>query len=205
MAAIILSGGNNQRIGDEKAFLRIGQKTIIEKEIAVLSTIFTRIIIVTNCPEKYKHLEVDLVPDLIPDKGPLGGIYSGLTISEDKHDFVVSCDLPFLNTGLISYMKELIGQHDVIIPRLERFLEPLHAIYSKDCLTSIKKYLDKNNLRIQSFFTEKSIKYIDKTEVERFDPAGIAFFNVNTEENLKRARSIAVDMARMDKRVQGKL
>ena len=194
MAAIILSGGNNQRIGAEKAFLQIGQKTIIEREIAVLSTIFTRIIIVTNCPEKYKHLEVDLIPDLIPGKGPLGGIYSGLAISEDEHNFLVSCDLPFLNTDLIFYMKEIIGHYEVIIPRLGRFLEPLHAIYSKGCLTSIKKYLDQNDLRIKSFFTEVRVKYIDKTEVEGFDPEGVAFFNVNTEENLKRARLIAEDM-----------
>jgi len=194
MAAIILSGGNNQRIGADKAFLQIGKKTIIERQIEILSTIFTQIIIVTNLPEKYKHLKVDLISDIIPNKGPLGGIYSGLTISKDKYNFIVSCDLPFLNADLISYMKRLTDQQDVIIPKLNQFLEPLHAVYSKDCIASIKKHLDQNDLRTQSFFTEVRVKYIEKTEVERFDPKGIAFFNVNTKRDLKRARLIAEDI-----------
>ena len=67
MAAIILSGGNNKRILADKAFLEIGQKTIIEREIEVLSSIFSRIIIVTNSPEKYTHLKTTLIPDLIPN------------------------------------------------------------------------------------------------------------------------------------------
>ncbi|GAH69705.1 unnamed protein product, partial [marine sediment metagenome] len=77
MTAIILSGGNNKRISTDKAFLKVGQKPIIEQEIDVLSSIFSRIIIVTNSPEKYRYLKADLTSDLIPDKGPLGGIYSG--------------------------------------------------------------------------------------------------------------------------------
>jgi len=195
MAAIILSGGNNKRIDTNKAFLRIGRKTIIEREIAVLSTIFDRIIIVTNTPEKYKHLKADLTSDLITGKGPLGGIYSGLTISQEEHNFVVSCDLPFLNAGLIYYMKGLIDKHDAIIPNFNRYLEPLHAFYSKDCLSSINKHLDQNDLKIRSFLSEVSVKYIGTTEIESFDPEGIVFFNVNTEENLKKARLIAEDTA----------
>lgn len=194
MAAIILSGGKSKRIFADKPFLKIDQKAIIEREIEILSTIFARIIIVTNSPDKYRYLKLDLISDLIPGKGPLGGIYSGLTVSEDQHNFVLSCDLPFLNANLISYMKELTGQHDVIVPKRNGFLEPLHAIYSKDCLTSIKKHLDENDLRIQSFFSDANVKYIEKTELERFDPEGVAFFNVNTEEDLKRAKAMAKDM-----------
>lgn len=196
MAAIILSGGNNSRLNTDKALLQVGQKTIIEREIAVLSTIFIKIIIVTNSPEKYKHFKADLVSDLIPGNGPLGGIYSGLTMSEDEHNFVVSCDLPFLNANLISYMKEIIHKADVVIPKYNGFLEPLHAFYSKSCLPTVKKFLDQNDLRVQSFFTEVRVKHIDKTVIERFDPRGVVFFNVNTEENLKRARLIAEDIAR---------
>jgi len=191
MAAIILSGGNSKRISCDKAFLKIHKKAIIEWEIEILLSIFTRIIIVTNSPEKYKYLKISLISDLIPGKGPLGGLYSGLTISEDQYNFVVSCDLPFLNARLISYMKGLVDQHDAIIPKRNGFLEPLHAIYSKDCLTSIKKHLDENDLRIQSFFDEVRVKHIQKTELERFDPEGMTFFNVNTEEDLKKARAIA--------------
>jgi molybdopterin-guanine dinucleotide biosynthesis protein A len=191
MAAIILSGGNNKRISTEKAFLKIGQKPIIECEIEVLTSIFSRIIIVTNSPEKYRYLKADLTSDLIPGKGPLGGIYSGLNLSQDEHNFIVSCDLPFLNKDIISYMKESAGGHDIVIPRINGLLEPLHAIYSKNCLPAIKKHLDKNDLKIQSFFNEVRVKYIEKHEIEKFDSDAIAFFNVNTEEELNKAKLIA--------------
>lgn len=191
MVAIILSGGNNRRMLHNKAFLQMGQKSIIEREIEVLSTLFSRIIVVTNTPENHEHLRVSLVSDVVPGKGPLGGIYSGLMASKDKYNFVVSCDLPFLNAGLISYMIELTEGHDIVVPRLNGLVEPLHAIYSKHCLIPIKRQLDRNELKIQSFFGEVKVRYIRESEIKKYDPKGIAFFNVNTEEDLGKARLIA--------------
>ncbi|GAI12566.1 unnamed protein product [marine sediment metagenome] len=191
MVAIILSGGNNRRMLHNKAFLQMGQKSIIEREIEVLSTFFSRIIVVTNTPENHEHLRVSLVSDVVPGKGPLGGIYSGLMAPKDKYNFVVSCDLPFLNAGLISYMIELTEGHDIVVPRLNGLVEPLHAIYSKHCLIPIKRQLDRNELKIQSFFGEVKVRYIRESEIKKYDPKGIAFFNVNTEEDLGKARLIA--------------
>ncbi len=191
MVAIILSGGDNRRMLCNKAFLQIGQKTIMEREIEVLSSLFSKIIVVSNTPESHEHLRVSLVSDLVPGKGPLGGIYSGLTASKDEYNFVVGCDLPFLNTGLISYMVGLINDYDIVVPRLNGLVEPLHAIYSKHCLIPIKRQLDRNELKIQSFFGEVKVRYIRESEIKKYDPKGIAFFNVNTEEDLGKARLIA--------------
>ena len=191
MVAIILSGGDNRRMLRNKAFLRIGQKTIIEREIEVLSNLFSRILVVTNNPESHKHLRVNLVSDVVPGRCPLSGIYSGLMASKDEYDFVVGCDLPFLNAGLISYMIGLTKGHDVVVPKLNGFTEPLHAVYSRHCLLPIKRQLDRNELRIQSFFGEVKVRYLIKTDIKRYDPKGMAFFNVNTEEDLEKARSIA--------------
>jgi len=199
MVAIILSGGNNGRMLRNKAFLQIGQKTIIERETEVLSTLFSRIIVVTNARESHKHLRVNLVSDLVPGKGPLGGIYSGLTASKDEYNFVVSCDLPFLNAGLISYMIEVTSGQDIVIPKLNGFVEPLHAVYSKHCLIPIKRQLDRNELKIQSFFGEVKVRYIRKNEIKNYDPQGIAFFNVNTEDDLKKARSITKNQRTMER------
>lgn len=190
MAAIILSGGNNRRMLRNKAFLQIKQKTIIEREIEVLSTLFSRIIVVTHTPENHEYLRVDLVSDLLSGKGPLGGIYSGLIASKDKYNFVVGCDLPFLNAGLISYMVKVTNGHDIVVPKLNGFVEPLHAVYSKHCLIPIRRQLDRNELRIQSFFGEVKVRYVGKSEIEGYDPDHIAFFNINTEDDLKKARLI---------------
>ena len=191
MVAIILSGGNNRRMLRDKAFLQIGQKTIIEREIEILSTLFSRIIVVTNAPENHAHLAAELVPDLIPGKGPLGGIYSGLISSKDEYSFVVGCDVPFLNAGLISYMIEARNGYDAVVPKLSGFVEPLHAVYSRHCLMPIKRQLNRNELKIQSFFHEAKVRYIRESDIKRYDPKGIAFLNVNTEDDLKKARLVA--------------
>lgn len=190
MVATILSGGNNRRMLRDKAFLQIGQKTIIEREIEVLSTLFSRIVVVTNAPENHAHLAAELVPDLIPGKGPLGGIYSGLIASKDEYSFVVGCDLPFLNAGLISYMIEARNGYDAVVPKLSGFVEPLHAVYSRHCLMPIKRQLNRNELKIQSFFHEVKVRYTRESDIKRYDPKGIAFLNVNTEDDLKKARLI---------------
>lgn len=191
MIATILSGGNNRRMLRDKAFLQIGQKTIIEREIEVLSTLFSRIVVVTNAPENHAHLAAELVPDLVPGKGPLGGIYSGLIASKDEYSFVVGCDLPFLNAGLISHMIEAKNGYDAVIPKLSGFMEPLHAVYSRHCLMPIKRQLNRNELKIQSFFHEAKVRYIRESDIKRYDPKGIAFLNVNTEDDLKKARLVA--------------
>lgn len=191
MVAIILSGGNNRRMLRNKALLQVGQKTIIEREIEVLSTLFSRITVVTNAPESHKHPGVNLVSDLVPGKGPLGGIYSGLIASKDEYNFVVGCDLPFLNAALISHMIEMTNGHDIVVPKFKGFVEPLHAVYSNHCLIPIERQLSRNELRIQCLFGEVKVRYIKQSDIKRCDPKGIAFFNVNTEDDLKKAISIA--------------
>lgn len=118
---------------------------------------------------------------------------SGLIASEAEYNFVVGCDLPFLNANLISYMIELTNGHDIVVPKLKGLVEPLHAIYSRHCLIPIKRQLDRNKLKIQSFFGEVKVRYLRKSEIKRHDPQGIAFFNVNTEKDLQKARLIAKD------------
>ena len=199
MTAVILSGGNNSRILADKGFLRVGKKTIVEREIAVLSMIFSPIIIVTNSPERYRNFPVELSSDLIPEKGPLGGVYSGLAASRDEYNFVVGCDLPFLNPALITYMKNSAPGYDLVVPEVNGLLEPLYAFYSRNCLPAIRVSLEQNELSIRSFFSKVKLRYVRKTEIDNFDPRGITFFNVNTREDLKQAREIAVKLESRDK------
>ena len=88
-------------------------------------------------------------------------------------------------------MIEMTNGYDVVVPRLNGFLEPLHAVYSRHCLMPIKKQLNRNELKIQSFFHEAKVRYIRESDIKRYDPKGIAFLNVNTEDDLKKARLVA--------------
>ena len=197
MTGIILAGGKNTRIRTNKALLKIPsseagfkEKTFIRIIVEKLRGIFNEIIIVTNNPEEHKALRVKLVKDIIPDKGSLGGLYSGLVHSGTSHSFVVAVDMPFLNPDLIKYMKKFCPKYDVITPKIKGIYEPLHTIYSKNCLPHIEKQIQDNNLRIIEFFPKLRVKEIKEPTIRKFDPELLSFFNINTLEDYQKAREL---------------
>ena len=224
-------GGSNRRIGKEKAFFKIGNKTILKIMLEKLNQIRKkgdRIILATKSHNRIssimeekkfssQHGIVDVVSDLIPGAGPLGGIYSGLMVSSTEYNFVFACDMPFLNVNLIEYMLRKKTDYDVLIPKHGYYLEPLHAVYSRSILPVIKERIEQGNYRIQSIFPltlilspkgrgnkdgisngvnlEPSngvkVKYITEREMEQFGNWREFFFNINTLSDLKEARRIA--------------
>ncbi len=190
MTGIILAGGKNRRLGRDKAFLEIGNQTVLDRIIRLLSRIFEETLIVTDSPKLYRHLTARVVEDVIPNRGALGGVYSGLFHSHTMHNFLVASDMPFLNRDLIVYMKERAEGYDVVIPKTALGYEPLHGFYSKNCLTVIKAELERGNLRIADFFDQVAVKFIEEGEVRRFDPQMLSFFNINTPQDLEKARKL---------------
>lgn len=186
MTAIILAGGKSSRMGYDKAFAELGGAPLIEKQVDLLRGIFKKIIIVTNTPEKYKLSKVKTVKDIIPGFGPLSGIYSGLIASRSLHNFIVACDMPFINTGLIEYMHKKAAGYDVVIPKVKNKYEPLFCIYSQSCLKYIKALFEKKSLRIISFFPQVKVKKITAREISRFSRPEKIFVNINTPWDLRK-------------------
>ena len=190
-SAIILAGGKNTRIARNKAFIQLPPgKTILQNTINILQDTFPQIIIVTNKKEIYLKSNVQVVEDLIKDSGPLGGIFTGLCYSTSYCNFVIGCDMPFPQTGLIELLLEKSGDQDVVIPEIDGEAEPLFAIYSKNCLPVIFDHLQKGDLKIQDILGELRIKRVDKEEIDAVDPQHLSFFNINTEEDLKKAQTL---------------
>ncbi len=191
ISCIVLAGGEGKRLGTEKAFLRIGGRVLIEGIVEKMRRIGDEVIIVTNSPQRYDHLEARLVGDVYPGKGALGGIYSGLRTARHDYGLVVACDMPFLDLRLLRYMILLSPGQDVVIPRIGGLTEPLHAIYSKQCLQPIERLLSAGRLKIIDFFPEVRVRYVEEQEIKLFDPQGLSFFNINTPGDLEKARSLA--------------
>ncbi|MBE3581881.1 MAG: molybdenum cofactor guanylyltransferase [Thermoanaerobacteraceae bacterium] len=188
---IALAGGKSSRMGTNKALLSVGRETMLGTIVSVLKSLFPETLVVTNEPELYRDLGVKLVGDIFPGMGPLGGIHAGLVVSSFWHNFVVACDMPFLEPGLIAYMLEQAEGYDVVVPRLGGYLQPLHAVYSKGCLPAIEDCLRKGVTKIIAFYPEVRVRYIEGEVLQRHgDPAEI-FFNINTPADLEWARSRA--------------
>ena len=178
--AVILAGGNSSRMGEDKSLLVADKLPLIEKIVHQLTGYFQEIIIGANDLEKYRFLNLTVVPDLEKGKGPLMGIYSTLLQSKHEINFVVACDIPDLNMG---YIKELMRQarcHEIVVPTWsDGKYESLFAVYNKSILDEVKKLLDNGQRKIGRLFESTDVKYLPM-------PDDIEWFkNLNTREDYK--------------------
>ena len=192
LTAIILAGGKSSRIGSDKdkAILKLNGKRLIDIVISKLKHIVGDNIIIVGPPEKYPSYK-QVVPDLFNQRGLLVGLYSGLKASASQYNLVVGCDMPFLKVELLQYMRDKIDSNDIIIPRYAKsYVEPLCAIYSKDCLEVMKRNIKAGILSIRRIFPYLKVKYIEEKEIKRVDPELNSFFNVNYKEDFIRAEEL---------------
>lgn len=193
MTGIILTGGEGKRFGKDKTEIKLNGELLIERIVSTLRKSFGEVLIITT-EKKLKiyernlsGLNVKVYPDVFPEKGAIGGIHSGLIFSSNYHSFFVGCDMPFLNSSLIEYFKKISEGNDVVAAKFESGFEPLHAVYSKRCISYIEDMIKKDNLRIFDFYNKVKLRIVREDEIRRYDPEKLSFFNINTEEDLKEA------------------
>lgn len=184
VTGIILAGGKSLRMGQDKAFLRFGSRLMIKEIFARVKEYTEEIIIIANQPEKFSFLKVPVFPDIIAERGPLGGIYTGLVKSSTFYNFVVSCDMPFLNNVLINYLAKRIDGYDIIIANYNDRLQPLCAFYSQNCIEPIKIQLDEGNLRIRDLLKSVNSNIIEQNEIDQLNLDERAFLNINSLEDI---------------------
>jgi molybdopterin-guanine dinucleotide biosynthesis protein A len=188
IVGVVLVGGKSRRYGHNKALEVFQDERLIDRQVRTVRSLFPEVLVVTNEPELYLHLDVTIVRDVIPGQGPLGGIYTGLFFAMGQSVFVTACDMPFVQPPVVSRMVQLACQYDVVVPEKEAGLEPLHAIYSSRCLPHIKKMVDRQELQVISFFHAVRVYRLSSEEIEQLDPRGLSFFNINTPDDMERAR-----------------
>jgi len=182
------------RLGRDKTLETINDRHMLQQVISCLSFFNSSIIVVTAEKRSFPHFndysKITMVNDIYPGKGPLGGIYSGLATSDSDYNLVVACDMPFLNQALLQYMIQLSANYDLVVPRWDGMVEPLHAVYAKTCQAPIEGLLKKDSLNIAKLFSLVKTRYVEAEEIDKFDPEHLSFFNINTEADLKMAREL---------------
>ncbi len=187
---VILAGGDSKRLGRPKALLDFNGRTLISLMIERLKKVFADITVVTDRPELYLDLPVHLTGDILKQEGksPLRGIHAGLSYSSHPYQFVVACDMPFLNLELIRYMARFAPSYDAVVPHTGKgYFQPLHAFYKRSCIDIIERQINRGRYKVSEFYRNLEIKYISGTEIARFDPDQEAFMNINTWDDYKLA------------------
>lgn len=190
--AIILSGGKSRRMENDKSLLLLKGKPIIEILYNLLENFFQEVLIISNDIEKYQFLTNNIYQDVYPGFGPLSGIHSGLVNSNNDFNFVVSCDMPFINEELLKYLVFIKSNFDIIIPKSNSSIHSLCGIYKKSCINSAEELLKKAANNKNNYYDKTKIKLFDlinSVNSNIFDISKEKFyhkdlmFNMNTKED----------------------
>ena len=189
--AVILAGGRARRFGGRpKALLPLGDRRIIDRQIAVLGTVADRVAIVTNDLERYGALGVPIWADLVPGAGPLGGIYTAL-VRAAARTLVVAGDMPFLTPAFLRHLDQVGQDADVTVARTADGFHPLCASYGEACVDVIRQRLERGALKVGDLLAQLRVREIGPDELRPFDPDGTLLFNVNTPEDYARGLQLA--------------
>jgi molybdenum cofactor guanylyltransferase len=190
ISAAILAGGRARRLGGvDKAALLLGGSRIIDRQLAILAGISDEVLIVANDASRYAALQLPVVPDLIPEAGALGGVYTALATARHEHVLLLACDLPFVTRALLDRLIAEAGDDDAVVPRSSRGLEPLCALYRTRCAPELRERLERGERQVSAWVAGLRVREIDPAALEAYDPQGRLFANVNTPHDYARARA----------------
>jgi molybdopterin-guanine dinucleotide biosynthesis protein A len=199
ISCIVLAGGKSTRLGHDKVLEQFGDTSLLEQVVSRIDPLGKEIIIVTAKERTFTQLasrpKIKIVSDIFPGQGSLGGIYTGLVKSDSFYNLVVAADMPFLNVPLLRSMIKMADGYDFVLPRVNGLFEPLHAVYSRNCIQPIERILSQGKKVIIELFNYVRVRYVETDEVDRFDPQHLSFFNINTPEELEKARKLAAGAA----------
>ena len=190
VAAAILAGGRARRFGGTiKSTLPIGGVRIIDRQLAALSQVADPIFVVANDPAPFASLGLEIVPDVIPDCGALGGIYSAIVRSPRLRTLIVAGDLPGLPVPLLERLVQP-SEAEIVVPRGPRGYEPLCAVYAATCAGPIRLRLEAGDLKASVIPDGVRVEVIGPEDLAAYDPDGLLFVNVNTPHEYERARAL---------------
>ena len=178
-------------MGRDKASVSLQGKTLLQRVLEPLQQVCSDVLVVTSVNKLAQHrqsaLDVELIADLAPDRGPLGGLYSGLQAARADSVLLVGCDTPFLQPDLLRLVTQASLGKDAAVPHLDGIPQTLQAAYSRRCLPVIEGLLAQGHPGLRHLLPLVDVAYLERGEIMEVDPNLLSFFNVNSEADLKRA------------------
>lgn len=181
ITGIIIAGGKSSRMGVNKALLNLGKKTLIAHSIELLGSICDELLISANSSE-YDDYNIPVIRDNYLGLGPIGGLEAALSQSKTEHNFVISCDTPFVSKSIFYSLAQNIQNEKAVVPLVNNRLEALVAYYSKSMLPLIREQIQQKNYKLQALLKTANAKFVNFNQPD-------IFRNINTNADLEKASS----------------
>jgi molybdopterin-guanine dinucleotide biosynthesis protein A len=177
-------------MGRDKAHLPWGGTTLIEQIVGTLRGVVSEVLVVVKDAQGFGHVQARVVEDLVPDAHALGGLYTGVSLAMNDRCFVCTCDSPFVNPSLVRFLCEQLDGVDLVIPRTDDGLQPLHAAYAPSALPAIKAHLRQGRWNLRALVPKLRARLIEPEQWRPFDCDGLSFWNLNTPADYAAAQQL---------------
>src|SRR5882762_4562912 len=185
-------------MGRDKGLLDFGGVPLILHTARLLEPIVAEVTIVGS-PSKYAKLGLRAIADDAraqdgpdrPGRGPLAGIAAALTATHSRWNLIVACDLPYISAKWLDWLlsRALRSRGEAVIPRTERGIEPLAAVYRRECGAQIAAALARGVRKVSDVIEELGVDYVYPREWRRIDPHGLILKNMNAPGDYEEART----------------
>jgi molybdopterin-guanine dinucleotide biosynthesis protein A len=188
VSGFVLAGGKSTRMGQDKARLQLNGRTLLEHALAALRAV-CRSAAILGSHELYDGL-APVYEDIFPGCGPLGGIHAALSSSQTEYNLVIAVDTPFLMPEFLSYLAERAVNAGAVVttPEINAYTQPLCTVYSLAFLPIAERALKSGNYKITPLFPRGQTLVIKEAELRQFAFGAEMFENLNTPEDMERAR-----------------
>lgn len=194
-SAFILGGGASSRMGAPKGLLELGNEPLVARMARLLEPL-VRDVTVVGAPQLFGKLGLRAIPDRVvgresnPVHSPLVGIATALSATVSPWNLILACDLPYLTPEWISWLLSRTASSgaEVVMPRSSRGLEPLAALYRRECAGPILRALESGTRKVTDALSQLQIEYVNEAEWSALDPDQTVLKNMNTPEDYRDAK-----------------
>ena len=190
LKAYILAGGRGARLSPDKGFLTVGGAPIIERVRAAAAPLVDEVVLVGD-PAPLQRLGLRVITEADEGGGPLAALCAALVDAEPDDALVLPWDAPFVSTAMLAFLRDQRGSVGAVVPRRGELIEPLCAVYGPECLEPAQEAFAAGRRRTVSFYEQIAVRWITEEELAPFGDWDRLFLNVNTAEDLERARRLA--------------
>jgi len=198
-AVVILAGGFSKRLGQDKCLIDLVGKPLVLHVVDRVSSVVNEKVVVVGSNalrDKLSNVfksKISVVVDKYEGQSPLVGALTGFESVDAEYSLLLPCDTPFVSVEVVALLLDLCVNRGAVIPRWPNgYIEPLQAVYyTKSAIEAAKKALDEGKRDLLSMINYLyGVRYVSTLVLQQLDPKLLTFFNVNTIEDLKRAKSM---------------
>ncbi len=176
---LVLAGGQSKRFGQDKALALHDGKTFLETAVDLLDAADIHPVVVTRGEADYSFLKCPILKDKLKARGPLGGIYTAMSVYPGTRFIVLTCDMPALNASALRTLLSYDQAEDIVAFSHQSSLQPFPGIYSFSLFELIIRRLLREDTSMMGL-----IKEVENKAILSWEGDSAIFANINHPEDI---------------------